>query len=309
MSAASFKANELNYLHEFCTYLKVVKGLAKLSVEAYHTDVTLFIAFLDKHKVPVPEVQKATIREWVLYMSKEQKLSSKSIHRKFASLKAFYTFLKSEGHINHLPFLGVKLPKVKKKLAHFMPEDKLIPALNELDKRCQNTSEIHYDDYLSLALLDLMYGTGVRVSELCAIEPKSFDTDFSVLKVLGKRNKQRHIAVPKSVRETLKKYEAVKKQHFGESTSTEVFFLTPTAKPIYPVFVQRLIKKTFGARHGRMSPHTLRHSFATHLLNRGASINDVKLLLGHDSITTTEIYTHNDVKDLKRVFKQTHPKA
>lgn len=284
----------------FLSYLQNEKRLSPHTVLGYKTDLLQFSAFLNA--TPIELAEYVNIREWTVSLS-EDKLENTSINRKIASLKAFYKFLVQRKKIEKDPTNLIKSLKTPKRLPTFIEE-----------KNTENLFELiaYEDDFSGVRdklLLELLYGTGIRLSELINLKETDLDLIGKRIKVLGKRSKYRIIPLHKTLEELLKKYLALK----TESTvlRTDYLLVTDKRSQLYPVFVQRKVKyyiEQISTIH-KKSPHVLRHTFATHLLNRGADLNAIKELLGHANLSATQIYTHNSIAKLKEVFSKAHPKA
>ena len=285
----------------FLSYIQHEKRLSAHTLTAYSTDLAQFANFLlQTFDTSAPE--KATFREiraWIMELS-DAKNTATSVNRKIASLRAFYGFLLRKKHITQNPMLKVKALKTPKKLPTFM-EERAMDLL--FDKVPFGSDFAGRRDKL---IIDLLYGTGIRLAELIGLEMKDVDLFGSKITVLGKRNKQRIIPVSGLLIKEIQAYLPVRAR-FGDAPSS--FFLTDKGQTLYPVFVQRLIKKYLGlvSSQDKRSPHVLRHTFATHLLNNGAELMAIKELLGHASLSATQIYTHNSIEQLKAIHEKSHP--
>jgi integrase/recombinase XerC len=288
----------------FLSYLKNEKRLSAHTLKAYATDIKQFESFvLSFHEnLSLEKASYQDIRAWIISLS-DQKIDNKSINRKIATLRTFYKLLIQKGKISVDPTFGIKSLKNAKKLPVYVEET---PMENLFDMVEYPNGYVGLRDRL---ILELLYSTGVRLSEL--INLKTLDVDFSgkQIKVLGKRNKYRIIPVIDQLIVLFKKYEQEVVSQFGQTS--EFFILSDSGKKLYPVFVQRKVKHYLShvTTISKKSPHILRHTFATHLLNRGAELNSIKELLGHASLAATQIYTHNTISQLKEIHKKSHPKA
>jgi integrase/recombinase XerC len=196
----------------------------------------------------------------------------------------------------------IKILKTKKKLPHFVQEADMTRALDQVD------FGKNFEGVRDQLILELLYGTGMRLSELIGLKDLSVNAKDKTLKVLGKRNKERIIPFTQSLVQLINDYRKIRNRDVDRTT--ENFLVTESGQPLYPMLVNRIVKKYLGhANVEKKSPHVLRHTYATHLLNKGAEINAVKDLLGHASLAATQVYTHNSVEKLKKVFDQAHPKA
>lgn len=286
----------------FEDYLRLEKNYSLHTVIAYLADIEEFTNFLkDKDSsVELSKVNYPLIRSWIIHLV-ENKVSNRTINRKIASLKAYYSFLIRSLVITHSPFLQHIPLKTQKKVSIPFSEKEIDQVLS---------LPMEYSTYSQLrnkTIIELFYATGIRRAEL--IELKISDIDFSqkTIKVLGKRNKERIIPLIDSVLTTLKEYLLVRNEL---KTSENYLFLTDNEKKVYPKFVYNLINSYFSSvtTKEKKSPHVLRHSFATHLLDNGADINAVKELLGHTGLAATQIYTHSSIAELKKQYQNAHPR-
>jgi len=228
-----------------------------------------------------------------------------SINRKITSLRSFYKFQKASGSMDSNPAAKIKLLKTPKTLPVFVEEDNMDHLFND------DLFNRDYKGVLSKAIIDLLYATGMRVSELVNLKTKDIDWFQGQLKVLGKRNKERIIPMSENLKESLHLYNKVRNTIEVYEKDKVYFFIGVKGKRIYNKFVYRLINHYLGliTTIKKRSPHVIRHTFATHMLNQGADLNAIKEILGHASLSATQIYTHNSIEKLKNVYKQAHPKA
>ena len=245
------------------------------------------------------------LRSWIVSLI-EKKVSPRSVNRKIATLRSFYKFLYSRELIKVNPTLKLKPLKTDKPLPEFIQE-------KEMDFLFDSQKIPFGEDFSGLRdkmILELFYGTGIRLSELIGVKDESFSLYEQTVKVLGKRNKERVIPLTKEIVNTIRIYIAKRNEKFSDSRD-KFFLLTDTGEQCYPMMVYRTVKKYLGyiTQSSKRSPHVLRHTFATHLLNKGADLNAVKDLLGHSSLAATQVYTHNSLDKLKSVFDQARPKA
>ncbi len=296
----------------FLKYIEFEKRYSRHTLVSYQSDLNQFSLFLEA-EFNLDNTQDATysiIRSWIVKLA-ESKITPKSINRKIAALRSYYKYLLRNGKISKDPTLKIKAPKVKKSLPVFVEEEKLI---NLLDGVISEDNLIGFEENFSgrrdRLIVELLYGTGIRLSEL--IEAKTQDVNFyeGTIKVLGKGNKERIIPMNYTLIERIKEYNLQKKRE-GLSNSIEYLIVTNEGDQTYPMFIYRTVRKYLDMTTTveKRSPHVLRHSFATHLLNKGADLNAIKDLLGHSSLAATQVYTHNSLEKLKEVFKQAHPKS
>lgn len=289
----------------FLQHIKYEKRLSHHTVTAYEGDLKQFSAFL-LYQYEFKEPEKADfqmIRSWIVALV-DEKIENRSINRKIATLRTFYNFLLRHKAITTDPMLKIKALKTDKTLPKYVEEKPMENLLDDIE---------FSDDFSGLRdklVLELLYGTGMRLAELIGLKITDLNLYNNTLIVLGKRNKQRIIPVNKSLVEAIKKYLTLRTDIIDDTTNTYLI-VTDSGTQAYPMFIQRLVKKYLSLVTSleQRSPHVLRHTFATHLLNRGADLNAIKDLLGHTSLAATQIYTHNSIEKLKKIFKQAHPKA
>jgi len=288
----------------FLKYLKFEKRFSDHTIKSYKIDLFQFEKFLLKqykiHKIESSDHK--TIRSWIINLSSND-FTSTTINRKIASLKSFFKYLISREKINKNP--SKKIPSLKKerRLPKFIKENdmKLI-----FDKSKFENNEL---DMRDLLILELLYGTGIRLSELINLKLRDYDKTKSQIKVLGKRNKERIIPLNKNVELQIIKYLNLRKKQ--NNSFSEFLITTSKLKKSYPMMIYRIVKENLSKviNSEQYNPHMLRHTFATHLINKGADINAVKDLLGHSSLASTQIYTQNSIEKLKKTFQDSHPKA
>jgi len=286
-------------LRSFFNFLIIEKGLSKNTVKAYETDIKGFIKWINKNnKQSLLNIKESSVNRYISYLF-SLKLKSSSVNRKISSLKSFYLFLLKKKLIRYSPFSEVISPKQEKYLPASMSESEVEKLLNSPDV----SKDIEQRDK---AMIEMLYATGMRISELVNLKITDIDMNRSVIKVMGKGSKERLIPFGESASEALFNYLKIRK----DSSSKEVFISNRGRKITRVAFWQRI--KVYLLRENlkiSISPHTLRHAFATHLLNRGADLRSVQLLLGHSDLSTTQIYTHIAKQRLGDVLKKHHPRG
>jgi integrase/recombinase XerC len=290
-------------INSFLHYIRFEKRFSPNTVLAYQHDLEQFFAYADQvYGITDPaEVQHGVIRSWMVQLM-EDEISPRSINRKLTSLKTYFKFLLRKQEIAHNPMLKVQAPKTSKRLPVFVDQQKMELLFNSVD---------FGEGFAALRdrlVLELFYATGMRLSELVGIKDTDVDVYSAQVKVLGKRNKERIIPFSTKLKVLIKEYIVLRNTEFGQSLT---LLVTDTGKPLYPKFVYRMVTQRLGevTTLEKRSPHVLRHTFATHMLNNGADINSVKEILGHANLSATQVYTHNTIEKLKEVYKLAHPRA
>lgn len=284
-------------LHSFLTYLEFEKKGSKYTVLSYKNDISHFFKHIGD--VNLSDVTSRDVRAWVSVLS-EEGIAPRSINRKLTAVRSFFYFLQRQGKLTQNVARKVHTLKAKKRLPFFVEEEKMTTLLDKIE---------FANDFAGLrdkVVIELLYTTGIRRSELLGLTPKSIDWAESSLKVLGKRKKERIIPLLPECASLIKEY----LQEREKISQCDFLIETDTGEKPYANLIYRIVHKYLGevTTIDKKSPHVLRHSFATHLLNNGADINDIKELLGHASLAATQIYTHNSFEKLKKVYKQAHPR-
>lgn len=285
---------------KFTSYLQFEKRYSEHTVVAYGQDLNAFVEFAEVKKISeFADLSSAFIRSWIVYLI-EGGMKNKSVNRKLASLRTFYKWMRKEGLIDHSPMTKVQGPKNEKHLPVFAKESELLPSKIE---------ELFSDDYSGkrdALMLELFYQTGIRLSELIGLTLK--DIQGNQIKVLGKRNKERIIPISDDLVQQIHEYLELRKEI---SSKCENLLLLDSGNKLYPTFAYRKINYYLGkvTSLDKKSPHILRHTFATHMLNRGTGLETLKDLLGHANLSATQIYTHNSFAQLNSIYSQAHPRG
>lgn len=293
-----------NFKNKFYDYLLLEKNYSQHTVKAYINDIGFFESFLSNEYEDnnLLLVNYNQIRSWIVSLS-DDGISNTSINRKVSSLKSFYKFLLKTKQIDTSPLLKHKALKAPKKIQIPFSEKELDMVLNQI------MYKEGFEGVRDKLIVDLFYTTGIRRTELINLKIQNVDLSNKTIKVIGKRNKERIIPILTIIEEQIKKYLS-ERSSIQELKESEHFFLLSNGVKLNDSFVYRLINYYFSnvSEKVKKSPHILRHTFATHLLNNGADINSVKELLGHSSLASTQVYTHNSLAELQKVYNSAHPR-
>lgn len=288
----------------FLKYIQFERRFSPHTITSYENDLNQFHSFLtDNYNIAIEEANHSAIRHWVVTLM-EAGTSPKTVNRKMASLRSFYKFLLKREVIKKDPTWKIQSLKTNKALPQFVNE----PDITRLLDQCEFSND--FFGKRDQLILELLYGTGIRLSELINLKAADINFRSQTIKVLGKRNKERVIPFSKSLGLLIASYQTLKNNTISTNEG-DYLLVTDNGDPCYPMLIYRTVKKYLNlfTTIEKRSPHVLRHTFATHLLNKGAELNAVKDLLGHTSLAATQVYTHNSLEKLKTVFDQAHPKA
>jgi integrase/recombinase XerC len=293
------------YQQQFLEHLKYQKRYSQHTIISYENDLSAFSTFMlkDYADTEINEIKTAYIRSWLAEM-KEDAMASRSLNRKISALRSFFKYLLKNDVVKVNPVTTIISPKMPKRLPQFVEEKDTHNLFSEV---------VFSEGFKGLTeklILEILYNTGMRKAELISLKEHQIDMSNTQIKVLGKGNKERIIPVSKQLMNDVKLYIAEKRRIIGRGEEN-FLFVTDKGKPLDPKQVYNIARKylTKVTTIDKKSPHILRHSFATHLMNNGADLNAVKELLGHSSLAATQIYTHNTIEKLKDVYKKAHPKA
>ena len=287
-------------LDNFILYLTTEKRYSQHTIDAYERDLTQFINYAEVKKIiEFNEFSSNFIRGWIVQLF-EEKRKAKSINRKLAALRTLYKWLRKEEIVSINPMVKVQGPKNEKRLPAFAKESEL--QAEKLDELFSDSLDGKRDK----VIFELFYQTGIRLSELIDLRVQNISGES--IKVIGKRNKERIIPISKDLHYQIQTYIQVKNQQVGESPFV---FSLKFGKKIYPMLVYRIINQylSIATNLDKTSPHVLRHTFATHMLNRGTGLETLKDLLGHANLSATQVYTHNSFAQLTSIYSQTHPRG
>ncbi|MDO9185393.1 MAG: tyrosine-type recombinase/integrase [Bacteroidia bacterium] len=285
----------------FLEFIQYEKRASKHTLVAYSNDIKQFVTYLSTtyEITKIAEVNHTIIRSWIVSLM-EQKISPRSVNRKITTLKTFYKFLLRQSIVTENPMLKILSPKTSKRLPVFIEKEKMDTLLDDT---------VFGDDFegqRNKLIIELFYATGIRLSELINLKQSNVDLYLCQIKVLGKRNKERIIPFNTILKDQIQQYITAK-----ADLNDEFLFINKNGKQLYEKFVYRIVNAYLSqiTTVNKKSPHVLRHTFATHMLNNGADLNAIKELLGHANLSATQVYTHNTVEKLKNIHKQAHPKG
>jgi integrase/recombinase XerC len=298
-------------IETFTAYLSYEKHFSPHTIQAYHRDLTQFSLYLSSQfdVSEITAINHLMIRSWLVELM-NQKVTARSVARKLSTLKTFYKYLIREGIVDATPLAKVQAPKIEKRLPVFVeekPMQRLLDEQNGLDgEKIEFGSD--YEGKRNRLLIMLFYSTGIRLSELIGLKQADIDFYKQTIKVLGKRNKERIIPITRELSAEIAAFIELKQ---SESRDVDYLLLTQRGEKLYPKLVYNIVKRYLSEVTSieKRSPHVLRHTFATHLLNKGADLNAIKELLGHASLAATQVYTHNSIERLKSIYKNKHPRA
>lgn len=293
-------------LERFVSYLQFEKRYSPHTVAAYRSDLEQFFTHINQSGESLTHPSQVTyhhIRNWIVAMM-EHGITARSVNRKTATLRKYFKFLLQNAEISSNPTTRIQTPKTPKRLPVVVETEKLDQLLNG------DSFTSDFEGARDKLVLELLFGTGIRLAELVGLKETDIDTYQDTIKVLGKRNKERIIPINKELKRVIAEYQELKKsKNFNNNSLTLV--VTDKGMDAYPKLIYLIVSKYLSeiSTQSKKSPHVLRHTFATSLLNKGADLNAIKELLGHANLSATQIYTHNSVDRLKSIYKQAHPKA
>lgn len=290
---------------DYINYLKFEKRYSAHTLIAYEQDLAQFTDFLTAEyqtSLTVPEITHFHIRGWMAGM-KEKKQTARTINRKLSSLNAYYKYLRKMGFAEKNPVRQLHAQRLPERLPVYLKESETEHLLEEIQ------FEEGFKGFTERLICELLYATGMRRAELQQLKEKDIEWGLNQLRILGKGNKERLVPVSAALLDTLREYMAEKRQL--EVHDDNYLLNMETGTPVYAVYIYRIVNKylTATTTQKKKSPHVLRHTFATHLLNNGANIQAIKDLLGHSSLAATQVYTHNNIDRLKEIHKQNHPRG
>ncbi|MGV8119322.1 MAG: site-specific tyrosine recombinase/integron integrase [Candidatus Xenobiia bacterium LiM19] len=306
---------------DFINFLSVERNLSNRTVDEYESDLRIFFdyfkPFLDA-ELTLDTIDERTIREFLTYLKKDKKYTARAVNRKLSTLKSYFRFLKKEGYLSESPVAEIKSLKMEKHLPKVLNENEVTklleapdePAAGKTGKSAKETQLDLLAQYRDRAILELFYASGMRISELVGLSYEDIDFENRVIRVTGKGNKQRNVLVNNTAMTALKAYLSMKTNIHSKSAGNKAIFVSRKNVRLSARAVQYLFSKYLmqAGINKSASPHTLRHSFATHLLEGGSDLMTIKELLGHESLSTTQIYTNISMKRIREVYEECHPR-
>lgn len=292
-------------IHDFVKYIRDEKRYSPNTIQSYEHDLNSFEKFVKEYySLSILDVKHKNIRSWIVFL-KENNFTNRSINRKITTLRSFFRFEILRGNLDENPAKRVQLLKQEINVPSFIEESGMEILLNDFEELTL------YKEILSSTIFELFYATGIRVSELTNLLNSNINYEKQILKVVGKRNKERLIPFTPRLSRLLIKYQLARNEEIINPLDNNYLFLTQKGKKLNNKFVYNLISYYLSrvTTSTKKSPHVMRHTFATHMLNHGADLNIIKEILGHSSLAATQVYTHNTIEKLKEVYKQAHPKA
>ena len=289
---------------EFIRFLQIEKRYSEHTVIAYRHELEMFQSFLDREGLTVPDIVYRDLRHYFAQMVESGKNAS-SVNRSMSSMRTYFKFLQREECIAKNPMTLIKALKTAKKLPVVVEKEKLVRLLDQMGQEQDGFESCR--DYM---VMELLFGTGIRLAELLKIKEQDIDFFNKNILILGKRNKERLVPINNLLLKELKNYLQQKATRFVD-TNNSLLIVTKEGKPAYAKLIYDIVHRqlTLISTQGKRSPHILRHTFATALLDNGADLNAIKELLGHAGLAATQVYTHNSAERLKSIYKQAHPKA
>ena len=292
-------------IQPFIDYLKFERRYSAHTIRSYQDDLEAFEDYLrvEYGEMGLKEISPAVVRSWLASL-KDVGLSSRSVNRKISSLRSFYKYQLKVGAVEQSPMSAIIAPKVQKRLPVFVEQGDMAELFDQV------SFPDDWEGWTDRLLLAILYHTGMRLSELVQLRERQIDAANNSFKVLGKGNKERVIPVSPVLMAIVEQYKGLKRREL-ETPDTEYLLVGKKGRKLYPKYVYRAVREYLAqvTTIDQKSPHVLRHTFATHLMNAGAELNSVKELLGHASLAATQVYTHNTIEKLKDVYKKAHPKA
>lgn len=290
---------------DFLDYFRTERNKSELTISSYKKDLEEFETFFESlgEGITWTNADESIVREWVVYLMDDQHMTASSVNRKLSALRSFFHYLLRMHHILSNPMTRITGPKKQKHLPVFIRENEMNTMLEEMNK------DDSYEGILSLTVVLMLYLTGMRRAEILSLTDRDVDFSNKQIKVTGKRNKQRLIPFGQELENQIKRYLYAREQQFG--VGFENFLINKKGEPLTKAQIARIVKQELltVTTQQKKSPHVLRHTFATAMLNSGADLTSIQKLLGHASLATTQIYTHVSFEELKNAYQNAHPRS
>ncbi len=296
-------------LAEFIHYLEAERRYSPLTVRNYRHDIEQFVAWVEKSggaPFDPHEIEAVQIRDWIIFRTERQKINARAMNRELSSLRTLFRWLRSTGRVHKDIMQSVPSLRTSHRLPAFVPESRMMPIIDKCETRADD-----FDDERNALIILLFYSCGLRLAELIGLDRSDFSADNSTLRVRGKGDKERLVPLLEEAAEKIGSHiRRIERQNICNS-SEKALFLSRSGKRISRSSVYRLVRNELAQAdvQGKKSPHVLRHTFATHLLNGGADMREIQELMGHASLQATQVYTHNSIAHLQRTYAKAHPRA
>lgn len=296
-------------LSEFLTYLEAERRYSPLTIRNYRRDIERFLAWqeVDEASFDPSRLRTEDIREWILHRTEKSHIGPASMNREISSLRALWHYLRRQGVVTQDIFRGIRSLRTPRRLPVFVPESRMADVMTDIGKLSHSNDFCEVRDALIVAMF---YGCGIRLAELIGLDRDDFSDDYRQVRILGKGDKERIVPLIDPLRRKLVRYLGlIDKQNICNSQQ-KALFLTQKGARISRSVVRRIVEHALGKEgvQGKKSPHVLRHTFATHLLNHGADMREIQELLGHSSLQATQVYTHNSIVRLQEIYARAHPR-
>ncbi len=296
-------------LPEFLTYLEAERRYSQLTVRNYRRDIERFLAWLkvDDASFDPSLLRNEDIRDWILFRTEKSHIGPASMNREMSSLRALWHYLRRQGVVTQDIFRGIRLLRTPRRLPVFIPESRMADVITDVNKHADSDDCSTVRDALIVAMF---YGCGIRLSELIGLNRNDFSDDYRQVRILGKGDKERIVPLIEPLRRILIRYLLLIDRQKSCNSQEKALFLTQKGARISRSAVRRIVEQALGREgvQGKKSPHVLRHTFATHLLNHGADMREIQELLGHSSLQATQVYTHNSISRLQEIYAKAHPR-
>lgn len=292
---------------DFLDYLRFERRVSAHTVSAYGEDLAQFFDFMQQilSITSLPEIKPADIRTWIITMLEDDQYSARTVNRKISSVRAFYRYALKMKQIDQNPLTRIHAPKYHARLPQYVEMDDMKRLFSD------DLFASDFEGFRDRTVIEMFYATGMRLSELINIKRQDIDLYNDTVKVLGKRNKERIIPFGRNMRMILTRYIELFEEKYLPDNENYYIFVAANGNRIYPKAIYRIVRKYLDkvTAIDKRSPHVIRHTFATHMLNNGADLNAIKEILGHSNLAATQVYTHNSIEQLKSIYKQAHPRA